>query len=472
MPRSCKNHPDLFCYVCGNFTAKPQRRSITTELKKLYKMYFGCPLGDQDKRWAPHLICSSCASGLRDWLNKRKPAMPFAVPMVWRDPRDHAEDCYFCIVNVRGFTAKRKSKIIYRNLDSARRPVPHDDTMPAPLPPQDGLESVPGDDAECIDEGTSYASTSHSTDSEYEPEENSNPIPLSQARLNDLIREMCLSKQKAELLASRLKENNLLENDVLIGHYRKRNLSLSSAFRVDGPLCFCHNVNELFEKLHVVHRPDEWILFIDSSKRSLKAVLLHNGNQKPSVPIAHSVHLKEKYENIEILLESIQYNTYKWNICGDLKVVGIIMGLQGGFTKHCYFLCLWDSRATSEHYIKRNWPMRTSYNPGSENIQHVPLVDHKKILLPPLHIKLGLMKNFVKAMGKVNSNGYAYLCEKFSKISSAKMKEGIFIGPQIREVMKDPNFEKTLTVKEKRARQSFKWLCENFLGNVRSPSII
>ena len=73
-------------------------------------------------------------------------------------------------------------------------------------------------------------------------------------------------------------------------------------------------------------------------------------------------------------------------------------------------------------------------------------------------------------MGKVNSNGYAYLCKKFSKISSAKMKEGIFIGLQIREVMKDPNFEKILTVKEKRAWQSFKWLCENFLGNVRSPS--
>ena len=59
--------------------------------------------------------------------------------------------------------------------------MPHDDTMPAPLPPQDGLESVPDDDAECVDEGTSYVSTSDSTDSEYEPEpeENSNPIPLS-----------------------------------------------------------------------------------------------------------------------------------------------------------------------------------------------------------------------------------------------------------------------------------------------------
>ena len=56
-------------------------------------------------------------------------------------------------------------------------------------------------------------------------------------------------------------------------------------------------------------------IFIDSSiKRSLKAVLLQNGNIKSSIPIAHSVHLKECYESIEVLLEAFQYNAYKWSI--------------------------------------------------------------------------------------------------------------------------------------------------------------
>ena len=41
-------------------------------------------------------------------------------------------------------------------------------------------------------------------------------------------------------------------------------------------------------------------LFIDSSKRSLKAVLLDVGNKRPSIPIAHSTQLKEYYDNIEI----------------------------------------------------------------------------------------------------------------------------------------------------------------------------
>ncbi|GBM52064.1 hypothetical protein AVEN_23295-1 [Araneus ventricosus] len=38
----------------------------------------------------------------------------------------------------------------------------------------------------------------------------------------------------------------------------------------------------------------------------------------------------------------------------------------------------------------------------------------RKILLPPLHIKLGLMKNFVKAMD-CGGSGFQYLSLKFPK---------------------------------------------------------
>ena len=69
----------------------------------------------------------------------------------------------------------------------------------------------------------------------------------------------------------------------------------------------------------------EWHLFIDSYKRSLKAVLLYNGNIKPFVPTAHSVHLKESYESIEIPLNAIQYNEYRWFLLGDLKIIDISM---------------------------------------------------------------------------------------------------------------------------------------------------
>jgi hypothetical protein len=57
------------------------------------------------------------------------------------------------------------------------------------------------------------------------------------------------------------------------------------------------------EILQLQHAPDQWLLFTDSSKLSWKAVLLHNGNKLPSIPLTHAVHMKETYASIQGLLE-------------------------------------------------------------------------------------------------------------------------------------------------------------------------
>ena len=31
------------------------------------------------------------------------------------------------------------------------------------------------------------------------------------------------------------------------------------------------------------------------------------------------------------LLQAVRYEDYKWKICGDLKVLGLVSGLQGGY---------------------------------------------------------------------------------------------------------------------------------------------
>jgi hypothetical protein len=59
------------------------------------------------------------------------------------------------------------------------------------------------------------------------------------------------------------------------------------------------------------------------------------------------------------------------------------------------------------------------------------LVDPKKILLPPFHINLGIMKQFVKALPKTG-NCFKYLCKTFLHSSKAKLKEGVFVGSDIR----------------------------------------
>jgi hypothetical protein len=50
--------------------------------------------------------------------------------------------------------------------------------------------------------------------------------------------------------------------------------------------------------------------------------------------------------------------------------------------------------------------------PGQKNIANQPLFNPKKIFLLPLHIKLRLMKNFVKAMAQ-NGSGFLYYKQKF-----------------------------------------------------------
>ena len=53
-----------------------------------------------------------------------------------------------------------------------------------------------------------------------------------------------------------------------------------------------------------------------------------------------------------------------------------------------------------KHYTNHKWPTRKSFNVGENNVIATLLVDPKKLLIPLLHVKLGVMKRFVKALEK------------------------------------------------------------------------
>jgi hypothetical protein len=203
-----------------------------------------------------------------------------------------------------------------------------------------------------------------------------------------------------EILASRRRQWNLLKAEVRVTLFRNRHEQFEPLFKKEDSLVFCQNVDALMQEMRITHNAQEWRLLIDSSKLSLKAVLLHNTNQLPSIPVGHAVHMKETYENLKQLLEKIEYRMHGWQICADLKVVSLLMGLQQGYTKYRCFLCQWDSRAKDLNYIKRDWPPRASPKVEEMNVENPPLADSHKIILPPLHIKLGLAKNLVKAMDR------------------------------------------------------------------------
>jgi hypothetical protein len=181
--------------------------------------------------------------------------------------------------------------------------------------------------------------------------------------------------------------------------------------------------------MNIRYNLKERSLSADYSTHSLKAVLLHNGNALPSNPVACAIPRQETYENMKDILSCMNYKTYQWHICGDLKVTGILIGLQKGYTKFCYFLCEWYSYAKSVHYSKKNRPLHKSCTSETKNVAHQPLVDPCKVLLSPLYIKFRLMKNFMKALHR-SGPAFSFLCEKFPRLSEEKIKAGVFIGPR------------------------------------------
>jgi len=102
-------------------------------------------------------------------------------------------------------------------------------------------------------------------------------------------------------------------------------------------------------------------------------------------------------------------------------------------------------------------------------VQHPELAEWHKILLPPLPIKLGLLKNFVKGMDRTGS-AFKYLAEKFPRLSEAKIKEGGFVGPHIRKLFIDNMFNNLLQGDEKKAWDAFRLVSTNFLGNIRAEN--
>jgi len=66
-------------------------------------------------------------------------------------------------------------------------------------------------------------------------------------------------------------------------------------------------------------------------------------------------------------------------------------------------------------------------------VAHLALMDKSRIYLSPHQSKHRFIKISVKAMDKENE-GFAYLRQKFPKTNEAKMKAGIFGGPQMKQL--------------------------------------
>ena len=152
--------------------------------------------------------------------------------MIWHEPFNHFDDCYFCMTNLVGYNKKNRKNIIYPSIPSATRPIPE-----------------------------------------------KNPVPV-------------------------------FNNVTNVTFYRNKEATFLPCFKQYEEIVVCNDVELLIMELGIAHyEANSWRLFIDSSKRSLKYVLLHNTNEYASIPIGHSTTLKEKYEPVKQVLECIKYNS-------------------------------------------------------------------------------------------------------------------------------------------------------------------
>ena len=120
----------------------------------------------------------------------------------------------FCMTKVAGFTKKTKHLIDYPNLPSALRPVPHGPGIPVPVPPED-LKEFSDDESEVV--------LDSEADENWVPSTSGlQPKLLDQSALNDLTRDLGLSKEAAQILGSRFQERNLFSSETKFAWYRQR----------------------------------------------------------------------------------------------------------------------------------------------------------------------------------------------------------------------------------------------------------
>lgn len=76
---------------------------------------------------------------------------------------------------------------------------------------------------------------------------------------------------------------NFPAKGVTVSYYMKRQSGRATFYSMDGDILYCNNVHKLMEELKPQHTSGQWRLCTDSSTVSLKAMLLHKGNEFPSL---------------------------------------------------------------------------------------------------------------------------------------------------------------------------------------------
>ena len=138
-------------------------------------------------------------------------------------------------------------------------------------------------------------------------------------------------------------------------------------------------------------------------------------------------------------------STHVFSACGIVRTVLSITRIRTGF-------------------CGRNWCLT------KKGTSSMTLWWRDRILFPPLHIKLSLIKFFSKALDK-DGDCFTYLCQAFPGLTIEKLKAGIFDGTQLRQLIRDPDFENSMNEVELDAWKAFLLLEKVFFATIRPETM-
>lgn len=244
-----------FCYICGLLVDIDHRRDFRNNggVVEIYNKLFNRSY--KFSRWyEPEFICDYCCRTLK----KPSVTLHFSTPMIWHHQLYHKpDDCYFCQTNTKGYSFKTRKSVKYANVLTVTKPIYVSDEVPTTSKAAIEIEK----DLE---------------DEEYLPPKYSSMERhlISNADFCDLIRDIHLSKRQCEILGSRLKQWNLVDQDFRVTTCRRSDhtVSIEESFKTDENDCnlvYCGDVPKLFSALNQNYKADEWRLFIDGSCKSM-----------------------------------------------------------------------------------------------------------------------------------------------------------------------------------------------------------
>ena len=157
------------------------------------------------------------------------------------------------------FTSSCGAILLFQYLVSAIRPVPHGTDLPVPSPPEN-----------LSDESESSSLQSATEEMYFESHQYDSPIDkFTQSKLNDQIKELQITKERSELLGSRLREKNMLASGVKFSWYRNREKEFRKYYAQEDQLVFCTDIRNLLHQLgEREYDPSTWRLLLTLPKKS------------------------------------------------------------------------------------------------------------------------------------------------------------------------------------------------------------